>query len=692
MTRPSGRVWVTQAMAQPRFHFFPKFHFFFLGQLWVTSGPGLHGPKSFGLGPGLWAVHTPSRHKHFEKIQATVKKQLLNRFKDHILEGQVYRMAYFTVVSNHGSYRATHHEFKQEYTKEEKIVKMIVLELTSKDLTIHCALFGEYVNQVNHFLASGYVEQPVVVIQLAKVKFFRGVNGTQPLFIANEGKVVSLEDDFMRLTRRCTIEELQDNNEEDFFVIFGIIRGIVEDESWWYSACVCRKGIYPQNGAYYCDFCVKHITSITPRFKIKITFEDHNGEGVFILFDHKASYLVKKSCADLFTEIQKDASVDTKGVEFDKFFGTFCVRRVCDDPTIITMFELPDYDADDELWKCVFSLVYVVEPALQKSVVCWKGDNNVKKESSSTSIKSNKVAGQSSRILCKSPILIDFFGGNEVAAVINDENGKHEETPENDTEVFSQLLDGCSQYGDKVIHQDHVVLSKGKRNLIDKFDEVAKDADGRGSKIAKVDENTRGFISDVESSPRLTPVQIRGGIPFKLSNFLWATHLFNADSADTNTHGFISDVESSPHLTPIQIRGGIPFQLSNFLWVTHSFNADSVDKGYPFFLLALPDKLLKSKGVGELLVAHSPPFSLPLHFLPFLHPISRPLVQNLAVLMLYLQPLAEVILEKYWFSILSHFAHSPYIQLLDVATVGANHKEHGQLNAVMKLVEVRVKT
>ncbi|XP_020970085.1 uncharacterized protein LOC110268339 [Arachis ipaensis] len=195
-----------------------------------------------------------------EKIKATVKKPLLNMFRDHIVEGQIYKMAYFTVVSNHGSYRATSHEFKlvflhrttvvavdedvipktcfsmlclfgivviglltsvgeeKEYAKEEKNVKMIVLELTSKDLTVRCALFGDYVNQVNYFLASGYVEQPVVVIQLAKVKFFRGqvglqnvmyttrmlfnpdlpevvefrqsmieqcVNGTQPLFIAN---------------------------------------------------------------------------------------------------------------------------------------------------------------------------------------------------------------------------------------------------------------------------------------------------------------------------------------------------------------------------------------------------------------------------------------------------------------------------------------------------------------------------
>ncbi|XP_072071781.1 replication protein A 70 kDa DNA-binding subunit C-like [Arachis hypogaea] len=341
----------------------------------------------------LWVVPSFGNHEvpntmemilldeHCGKIQATVKKPLLNMFRDHIVEGQVYRMAYFTVVSNHGSYRATSHEFKLVFLHRTTVVAVDedvipktcfnilpfseLLNMTQdydflvgvsiflwekrknmqnreKFLTVRCALFGNYVNQVNHFLASGYVEQPVVVIQLAKVKFFRGqvglqnvmyatqilfnhdlpevvefrqsiveqgVNGTQPLFIANEGKVVSLEDDFMRLTRKCTIEELQDNNEEGSFIIFGTIQGIVEDGGWWYSACVCGNGIYPQNGAYYCDFCLKHITNVTPRFKIKITVEDHSGEGIFLLFDREASYLLKKSCADLFTEVQRDASL-----------------------------------------------------------------------------------------------------------------------------------------------------------------------------------------------------------------------------------------------------------------------------------------------------------------------------------------------------------------------------------------------
>ncbi|QHO33166.1 Replication factor-A carboxy-terminal domain protein [Arachis hypogaea] len=147
----------------------------------------------------LWVVPSFGNHEvpnsmeiilldeHCEKIQVTVKKQLLNMFRDHIIEGQVYRMAYFTDMSNHdvtGLLTSVREE--KEYAKEGKIVKIIVLEFTLKDLTMCCALFGDYVNQVNHFLASVYVEQPVVVIKLAKVKFFRSQVGLQNVMYATQ--------------------------------------------------------------------------------------------------------------------------------------------------------------------------------------------------------------------------------------------------------------------------------------------------------------------------------------------------------------------------------------------------------------------------------------------------------------------------------------------------------------------------
>ncbi|KAL4397071.1 hypothetical protein AHAS_Ahas01G0155200 [Arachis hypogaea] len=328
-------------------------------------------------------IHPPREAQRLKvrsnKIQATVKKQLINRFKDSIIEGQTYQMSYFSVVPNQGNYRAVEHEFKlvflnrttvipvlddaipktcfsfypfdellkmtedyvylvdiigfltyvgeeKGYVKHAKVMKMIVLELSSKELTIRCALFGEYVDEVHRFLGSGYLEQPVIVIQLAKIKFFRGqvglqnvmhatrlffnlnlsnfvdivsvfffldlsflsfnssmmismvdqsINGTQPLFITNEVKGVSLEGDFMWLTRRCTIEELHDNNEEGSFVVFGIVRSIVDERPWWYSVC-------------------HYVTNVTSRYRIKIAVEDDNGHAVFVLFDREAAYLLEK--------------------------------------------------------------------------------------------------------------------------------------------------------------------------------------------------------------------------------------------------------------------------------------------------------------------------------------------------------------------------------------------------------------
>ncbi|XP_072069467.1 uncharacterized protein [Arachis hypogaea] len=152
---------------------------------------------------------------------------MIYKFKQLLSEGQVYVMKLFSVVPNQGSYRATRHQFKlifqfrttvrdaicdfipksaltispftelletkedsdflvdvvgllvsvseeKEYDKDGKKMKMAVMELAENDHRIRCALFGEYVDELNRFLSSGYAEQPVVILQLAKVKVFRG--------------------------------------------------------------------------------------------------------------------------------------------------------------------------------------------------------------------------------------------------------------------------------------------------------------------------------------------------------------------------------------------------------------------------------------------------------------------------------------------------------------------------------------
>ncbi|QHN85710.1 Replication factor-A carboxy-terminal domain protein [Arachis hypogaea] len=113
------------------------------------------------------------------KIQATVKKQLINRAAEHefklvflnrttvipvpndaipktcfkfcpfdellkMTEDCVYLVDIIGLLTFAGE--------EKEYVKDGKVMKMIVLELSSKELTIRYALFGEYVDEVHRFL------------------------------------------------------------------------------------------------------------------------------------------------------------------------------------------------------------------------------------------------------------------------------------------------------------------------------------------------------------------------------------------------------------------------------------------------------------------------------------------------------------------------------------------------------------
>nr|XP_025633610.1 uncharacterized protein LOC112727894 [Arachis hypogaea] len=180
------------------------------------------------------------------------------------------------------------------------------------------------------------------------------INGTQPLFIANEGKTISLEDDFMRLTR-IYIDELQEYKEDGTFVILGTIIDVVEEGAGGIYLCLW-KTVHPESGVYFCDMCMHHVTNVIPRYRLKVVVSDETGQGIFVLFDRETTYLVKKTCADLFNEVlcgddypiifrnlegkKVLLKVDTKSLGVDRYFGTFRVKRICDDAAIISMFEL----------------------------------------------------------------------------------------------------------------------------------------------------------------------------------------------------------------------------------------------------------------------------------------------------------------------------------------------------------------
>ncbi|MCH79892.1 replication protein A 70 kDa dna-binding subunit [Trifolium medium] len=164
------------------------------------------------------------------KIHATIKKTLIYKFKDDLIEGKVYSFENLGVSINGGSYRTTHHPYKLNFQfgslvqrltnykveaspfnfvpisdvvggcydtdflvdvigvltgvgSEREITngngtttKLNVIALEAEGHKLQCTLFGPYVDELNTFIASGDHNNAVVIVQLAKAKTFQVID------------------------------------------------------------------------------------------------------------------------------------------------------------------------------------------------------------------------------------------------------------------------------------------------------------------------------------------------------------------------------------------------------------------------------------------------------------------------------------------------------------------------------------
>src|ERR1044072_3673742 len=55
------------------------------------------------------------------KIEVSIRKAMIRKFKLEVSEGKVYKIIYFSVVSNDGKYRASTHDYKILFTSKTKI-------------------------------------------------------------------------------------------------------------------------------------------------------------------------------------------------------------------------------------------------------------------------------------------------------------------------------------------------------------------------------------------------------------------------------------------------------------------------------------------------------------------------------------------------------------------------------------------
>ncbi|QCD94166.1 Replication factor A [Vigna unguiculata] len=167
----------------------------------------------------------------------------------------------------------------------------------------------------------------------------------------------TVEEDFLTLTPRTTIQGLKDCKEVTTYILFGTIKHILGEDDWWYTACVCNKAVYPYSKMFFCEKCNKHVIKVFPRYRIKIRVIDSSDSTTFVLFDRDATTLFKKTCADMLDTHDKMNASGNLPKEFDelvdksllfkvesrndhtfKLEQSFRVKKVCVDDDIFQKF------------------------------------------------------------------------------------------------------------------------------------------------------------------------------------------------------------------------------------------------------------------------------------------------------------------------------------------------------------------
>ncbi|XP_027906001.1 replication factor A protein 1-like, partial [Vigna unguiculata] len=279
---------------------------------------------------------------------------------------------------------------ERELQVDGKTTKLNVIAIEADGFRIECTLFGIYVDELNVFLSSGEVQNCAISIEFAKVKTFQdkvqlqnckfctrikyNVNfkeaselksrmiennesPSQGLTQLSQTSKNTVEEDFLTVTPRTTIQGLKDCKEVATFILFGTINHILDEDDWWYTACVCNKVVYPDSKMFFCEKCNKHVIKVFPRYRIKVRVIDSSDSITFVLFDRDATTLFKKTCADMleshdkmngcgnfpkeFEELVNKSllfKVESRNDQTFKLEQSFRVKKICLDDDIIEKF------------------------------------------------------------------------------------------------------------------------------------------------------------------------------------------------------------------------------------------------------------------------------------------------------------------------------------------------------------------
>ncbi|KAJ1438426.1 Nucleic acid-binding, OB-fold [Sesbania bispinosa] len=275
----------------------------------------------------------------------------MNKFRHALFEGEVYKLTQFRLMRNCGKFRATSHEFKIMFNATTKLIPcqnpkirslglallktvdiaqtngrsdylldfmgiLMFLDLADEMGKVRCAIFGDLVDVVCDFISGSPSGLPVVVIQLARVNFYKGHVGIKN--VMNASKIYW-------------------NPEWPIAVEFKNSLAVHEVET---DVCI---GTISDCGR---PVCLRE--EFLKLYKLKVVVSDGIESAQLIMFQSECFTLLIKGhvcCGEFPTEIQELVGkeflfrVENRDELLYGLDGSFKVKRACCDSSIIDDFK-----------------------------------------------------------------------------------------------------------------------------------------------------------------------------------------------------------------------------------------------------------------------------------------------------------------------------------------------------------------
>ncbi|XP_068487169.1 uncharacterized protein [Phaseolus vulgaris] len=198
------------------------------------------------------------------RIHASVRRTLIYKFQNQICEDRVYSIQSFTVASNLGSYRTTKHEYKINFQYGTKVSLMAneVVPQSTPQYTPLSLIFApgfdtDYLVDIIGVLTGVGTERELRkegrtsklnVISIDCDGMLESMDSpSQGLSQLCESSKQTPEDEFLQTSTRTTITGLKDCREVNTFIVLCTIKHVVDNDDWWYTACICNEAVYPDS-------------------------------------------------------------------------------------------------------------------------------------------------------------------------------------------------------------------------------------------------------------------------------------------------------------------------------------------------------------------------------------------------------------------------------------------------------------